>query len=294
MKNPLLASFSFILSAIPTSTLEFIYTTILKPKPLRVITDFILSFLIKEKAEILEGLVALNKKDPAISGAITLGVYEKNESRFFREKVKEGMVVIDIGANVGYYTVMFAKLVGPFGRVISFEPGPENFYFLKKTIKINKFNNVEPYDFALSNKTGRGKLFLCESNKGDHRIYNPDNTRESIDISITTLDNFLAEKKVENVDLIKMDIQGAEGMALNGMKDTLTQNKKISLIIEFWPQGLLKSGTEPISLLNEIRGLGFKIFKIRENPIKPYFISDFDLLIKEHPGRKYANLYCEK
>jgi len=294
MKNPLFASLKFILNVIPAKALEFIYTTILKPKLFRVITNFFLSFLIKEKTEIPEGFVALNKKDHAISGAMTLGVYEKNESRFLREKIKEEMIVIDIGANVGYYTVIFAKLVGLYGRVISFEPEPENFYFLKKTIELNKFNNIELYDFAISNKIGKGKLFLCENNKGDHRIYNPDNTRKSIDISITTLDSFLEEKKINNVDLIKMDIQGAEGLALNGMKNTLTQNKKISLMIEFWPQGLLKSGTEPISLLNELKRFGFKIFDIGEDPKKLSLVSDFEFLIKKHSGRKYANLYCEK
>lgn len=81
MKNPLFTSLKFILNVIPANTLEFIYTTILKPKPFRAITNFFISFLIKEKIEIPEGFVALNKKDHAISGAMTLGVYEKNESR---------------------------------------------------------------------------------------------------------------------------------------------------------------------------------------------------------------------
>lgn len=293
IKNAVHAPIKMIMSAIPARVLAFTYTVILKAKPLKALANFCISFLIEEKTEIPEGFIALNKKDPVVSGSVALGVYEKSESALFRKKVKNGMVVIDVGANIGYFTVISAQLVGPFGRVISFEPEPENFSFLKETVALNKFSNIEIYDLALSDKVGKGTLFLSKTNKGDHRMFDPGNASESIDISMTTLDDFLMQKGIQKVDFIKMDIQGAEALALDGMKNTMAHNKRISLIIEFCPHDLLMSKTEPLSLLNKLKGLGFKIFEIKEG-LRLNLVSDFNSLIKRHSGTKYTNLYCKR
>jgi len=285
-----------MLEIIPRTIRSYIYTVILKPRLLKTAANFFISLFIKEQHKIPEGLIALNKKDFIVSGALALGFYEKMEAEFIKTKIKPGLVVIDIGANVGFYTVILARLVGPKGQVISFEPEPENFSFLEKTIKINDFKNVLAYQLAVTDKSGTGKLFLSADNKGDHRLYDPGNfkSQSRIDIPLTTLDDFLTEKDFNRVDLVKMDIQGAEGLVLKGMKNTLRKNKNIKLFLEFWPLGLLKSGANPRLLLKELEELGFKIFKIRENSIGADSVSDYSLLINKCSGEKYANLFCER
>jgi len=103
--------------------------------------------------------------------------------------------------------------------VIAFEPDPENFAYLEKTVALNKLTNVTCYQLAIADSVGAGQLFLSpENNKGDQRIYASPEKRESIGIQLTTLDAFIKEHNVPKVDFIKMDIQGAEGLALAGMK----------------------------------------------------------------------------
>lgn len=101
-----------IVGMVPSRALMFTYTVILKPKPLKSLANFLITLLIPKNVRIPEGFIAVNKKDSVVSGAITLGVYEESESLLFREKVTEGMTVIDVGANIGYFTLIAAMRVG--------------------------------------------------------------------------------------------------------------------------------------------------------------------------------------
>jgi len=145
------------------------------------------------------------------------GVYEKHETELFSGVVKEGMTVVDLGANIGYYTLLAAKLVGEKGKVFAFEPEPHNFALLVKNIKANGYDNVVPVQKAVSNRSGTTRLFLHQEDAGRHKIYDSHDSRDSIEVDVITLDS-LGEDNQYPIDLIKMDIEGAEMAALVGVE----------------------------------------------------------------------------
>jgi len=204
-------------------------------------------------------------------------------------------VIADIGANIGYYTAIAAEATGPEGLVLAFEPEPENFKFLKKTVVLNGFKNVECCEMGIADFEGRGKLYLStEGNMGDHRIYLSPEKRPGIDIELTTLDNFLKKRGIAKLDVIKMDIQGAEGLAIRGMKETLKNSEKLKIFTEFWPTGIERTGLKPADFLYALARANFKIYNINRKNGALESISDFESFAKKFGGREFANLYCEK
>ena len=144
---------------------------------------------------------------------------------------------MDIGANIGYYTLIFARLVGETGRVFAFEPDPANFALLKKNIETNGYHNVVLEQKAVSSTTGSLKLYISEDSAGDHKIYDSGEARQFIEIEAVSLDDYFSHKDGA-VDCIKMDIQGAEWAALQGMSTLLSDTINMKLFMEYWPDGL--------------------------------------------------------
>lgn len=294
MKHFLRHILTFVTKLLPSGAPEFIYTVLAKPKSLRRLVNACLTFIIPDRLTLPEGALALDKKDPIVSGAITLGVYEWFETRVFRKTLKPGMVVVDVGAHIGYYTLIAARRVAPGGKVFAFEPEAENFALLERTLALNHFPHVACHDVALADVSGRGSLFLSPENSGDHRLYDPGDGRARQDVRLTTLDRFAREESLERVDLVKMDIQGAEGRALRGMCEVIAKSAGLTLFTEFWPEGLWSSGVDPRVFLASLRNLGFTIFEISERERRLLAVEDFDSFIRNYPDRHYTNLYCRK
>lgn len=213
---------------------------------------------------------------PLLDGAfLSAGYYEKDITELVRKELKKGDVFVDLGANIGYYTLLAAKLVGQVGKVYAFEPAPENFNMLMKNITANRYLNITAVQKAISDTTGTSNLFLSEYNKGDHRLYDPQeaviyeengkhnyddhsygNRRKSVSVGVVTLDGFLLSKH-STVDFMKIDIQGFEGKALYGAALILKRSPKLKLVMEFWPGGLRLAGTEPAELIEFLIDCGF-------------------------------------
>lgn len=182
--------------------------------------------------------------------SIDLSIKEISEplvTELVKNEIKKGDVVLDIGANIGYYTLIFAKLVGEEGKVYAFEPDPNTFALLKKNIEVNKYQNVILEQKAVSNKTGKIKLYLS-SYSVDNRTYDSGDDRKCIEIESIRLDDYFKNYD-KKISMIKMDIQGAENTAVEGMTTLLEKNEKLRVITEFWPIGLRRSGTEPEKFL---------------------------------------------
>ena len=190
--------------------------------------------------------------------------------------VKKGDIVLDIGDHIGYYTLIFSDCVGLEGKVFAFEPNPDNFTLLKKNVEINKYKNVVLIQKAVSNKAGRLKLYLSALNSGDNRIYDlGDGPRKSIEIEAVRLDDYFKDYDGK-IDFIKMDIQGAEGAAMEGMEILLEKNRNLKIITEFWPFGLKGFGIDPETYLQSFLIKGFKLYRINnlEKKIEPSSISE--------------------
>jgi FkbM family methyltransferase len=94
------------------------------------------------------------------------GGWDFEETKFLKKIIKKGDTVIDVGANIGYYTLLFSKLVGKEGKIYAYEPLPENFKLLKKNIFINKYKNIVLINRALSNKEKNAKLYIDQDDLG--------------------------------------------------------------------------------------------------------------------------------
>lgn len=224
-----------------------------------------------------------------------LGLLKRDKRRFLTEFVhkiiKKGDIVIDIGAFIGDYTLIFAKIVGEEGRVFAFEPDPENFSLLKKNIRVNNINNVIAIPMAVGNRTGKIRLYKCVRAGTQHKIFYFKNDRKYIEIDSISLDDYFQGD--QNIDLIKIDIEGVESAALNGMINILKTNLKLKLIIEFNPYALKESGFEVRDLLNPLTQLGCKFYNINEKKRK-LESSDMNKLISEYSLENglYTNLFC--
>src|ERR1700689_999285 len=106
---------------------EFVYTVMLRPKPLKAMANAVIRWCIPSRLKRHGAVILLNQQDAVVSGAITFGVYERAETAFFCAVCRPGMTFLDIGANIGYYAALASGRLGPHGRMIRLEPDPENF-----------------------------------------------------------------------------------------------------------------------------------------------------------------------
>lgn len=281
--------------------LSFIYKTVIKTLhghgigkfyPLRVTNAFLIPFFKSSFAEVQGHKMFLDPTDTL--NLSIYGVHEEFKTEFVKKEISKGDVVLDIGANIGYYTLIFAKLVGEEGKVFAFEPDPDNFALLKKNIEINGYRNVILIPKAVSNETGKTKLFLCEDNKGDHRIYDPHDGRKSIEVEVIRLDDYYKSYNGK-IDFIKMDIQGAEGGAIQGMSLLLQKNKGLKIMTEFWPSGLKGFGIRPEQYVKLLVEHGFRLYQIDEQKKKIEPVNITELLEAYTPEKEnFTDLLCVK
>ena len=241
----------------------------------------------------------LNPEDRVITETMrSSGIWEPNETHWFVKSMRPGDVVVDAGANVGYYTILASKLVGPTGRVYAFEPDPTAFALLERNVRLNGAGNVVAEQKALSNANTTLELFIAGDNKGDDRIYQPEGeNRPSIKVPAVRLDDYL-RGKVEHVDFVKMDTQGAEGVIIEGMEETLRANPQLAMIVEYWPSGLAGLGSDPAALVKRLRTADFRFWDLGGYAGGPSKMTELDdaTLLAQHTveNRSFTNLFCVK
>lgn len=283
VRKVILAVYSKVVSSRLGRSLETFYTV-------KVISAFLVSHFRSTFVEVQGHKMFLDPKDSL--GLSIHGAYEPFATSLVKKVVKEGDVVLDIGANIGYYTLILAKLVGQRGKVFAFEPGPLNFALLKKNIEINGYKNVILEQKAVSDRSEMTRLYLSADNPADHRIYDSHDNRRFIQISAVRLDDYFKDY-FGKIDFIKMDIQGAEGLAIKGMANLLRRNANVKVLTEFWPFGLTRCGLEPNEYLSMLLSLRFKLYEVseQERKIKPVVVSRL-LHMYTPDKRNYTNLLC--
>lgn len=268
---------------------EFVYAVVLRPKPLKKAANAFIRRIVPERLTRHGAVIVLNPGDPVISGALTLGVYEKPETNLLRGLFRSGMIFVDIGANIGYYTALAMGPLGPQGRIVAIEPDTENFGYLQRTVAANSGSSVTCIQKAVADRTGSLELYVSRDNRGDNRLYANDLCDSSYSVEVSTLDALLQDCGIRNVDLIKMDVQGFEWHILRGMYETIHRSPNLAILSEFWPFGLESAGAGPLEFLRELEQADFELHELtgRGQLVK---VTDHRELISRYPGRKYTNI----
>jgi FkbM family methyltransferase len=219
------------------------------------------------------------------------GGWEPFETQVVAKAVNRGDVVLDLGANIGYYTLLFSRLVGEGGKVFAFEPDPDNWALLEKNVAANRCRNVTLVRKAVSDRTGKTRLYLARDNKGDHRIYNSGDGRHSIEIEAIRLDEYFQGYQGA-INLVKMDIQGSEIGALRGMGQLLEKHRDLMILSEFWPVGLRRFGTDPRLFLTALREWGFQLYDVNEVKQR-IWPTEVEWLVRDNQSEdEFTNLLC--
>jgi FkbM family methyltransferase len=207
-----------------------------------------------------------SNNDKHISARISRkGAWEPFLSEILLQHLAKGSSLIDVGANIGWYTALGGIRVGPEGHVLAFEPDLVNGALLKHNVQLNNLENVSVFDCGLSSNKGVANLLKSMDNLGDHRLV-PDASSESVEIKIETLDSILDRRPhlLKAIKVLKVDVQGAEYAVFLGARKTLNSpDVDMAIFVEFSPNLLrIHDRDEPDKLIELLEGLGRNMYII--------------------------------
>jgi FkbM family methyltransferase len=168
---------------------------------------------------------------PAERMGYLLGTDEPHLQKAIRQYVSKGDTVYDIGANLGYVSLSLAKRVGPQGRVIAFEPLPQNIAAFKSNIEINALKNVQLIEFAASDRTGEATIRLAENSSTASLEWHRDNpSATELSIRTVVIDDLVETRDLPSPKFVKVDVEGAEASVLLGMSRTLATARSVLFV----------------------------------------------------------------
>lgn len=205
----------------------------------------------------------LDLSDEGISRELYLtGVHEPDSTPQFRDEIKPGMVLLEIGANIGYYTLIALKRLGPNGSILALEPSPVNLHALSENLRLNDADGrVKVIPHAAGSKPGVLPFYMMpRRNQSTFIMSDEYNVPETvIDVELLTIDDLLKEESVK-VDYFRMDVEGYEAEVVEGMVETLTRDDgPFGAFIEIHPSVLKKSGSSGSSFVARMEELGYQI-----------------------------------
>lgn len=204
--------------------------------------------------------------------------------------VREGDTAVDIGANIGYFSALLARAVGPAGVVHAIEPEPGNHALLAHNMHLNGFRHVRLHALALGAQEGVAELHTSVSNNGMHRLYNSVCcSGPAVQVPVQRLDDLLAD--LPAVDFIKIDIEGYELQALQGAQALLRRSQNVKVVSEYCPSAMLEAGAEPSALWASLGGLGLVAHDLAGVPVDMEQVLD-DARRCEAFGRKRFVAAC--
>ena len=238
---------------------------------------------------------------------------ETFETNVFASLLKPGMSMLDLGGNIGFYTMLTRSIVGPAGRVVTFEPYKRSADLIRLSIQANGYTNVDVVQAAVSDHDGKGSLYLSPDNWTEHSLLDLEHSKPAEDgytaeVAFVRVDSALERLGHDfKVDIVKMDIEGGEWKAIKGMTKVIEQNPHITIMTEFWPQGFTRAGTTGRQYLEYLAGFGFKFqnMNMDTQKVEPMTIDEIDALIEESKKRQfndaimsvwgwYTNLLCTR
>lgn len=173
------------------------------------------------RANYAGGKIYLNLKESGLMRMRFLNLYELAKMEIFKRCLSPGMKVADVGSNRGYFALLAAKYVGSTGRVWAFEPDPDNFRWLRESVRENSYDHLEIHRLALWNKNERLPLFRGRKSGWSSLKPGEESMDEATSVRARTLDDFVSDREIEGLDFMKIDVEGAEEEVLSGASRVL-------------------------------------------------------------------------
>ncbi len=222
------------------------------------------------------------KGDKVIGERISLRKYERFETYLFKKLSTKSGIAVDVGANIGYYSLILSKIVK---KVFAFEPEPLNLKLLRKNVNDNKISNIVVVPKAASDAKKKLSLGLSSDNFGDHQISVFDKKRKVVGVESISLDSFLPEK----VSILKIDTQGWEPKVVSGAREVIKRDKP-TIFMEFWPDGYKRSGLDYRKMIDFLEKVYGKIYLIDDQLSLVYPISKDSLVERCNNDKGYVDL----
>ncbi len=190
---------------------------------------------------------------------------EQESLELCKQLIKPGMIVIDIGAHIGYFTRILSTLVGQKGRVYAFEPCSENYPVLLHNLSPGKFSNVQAFQKAVAEKESTSTLYLSPGHS-NHSLFsgyteNPANEH----VETISIDYFVKKTGIKKVDFIKIDVEGSELSVIKGMRELISKFPNMHILLEYNFNALRAGNYDPSDLPTELVRLGFRISRVMED-----------------------------
>ena len=210
-----------------------------------------------------------NLSDPrtAVACLVAIGEYEPIETKILQILTRDSRSVLDVGANVGYYTVELSRHLAPHGKLLSFEPVENSYLQLEKNIEVNEIRNlVQTFQLGLSDSDKEIDIFLPQvsgSSAASLKNLHPEEDYKTERIKITTLDQVYGTLEIEHCDLVKIDVEGGELQVIQGGMETITKFKPIIFaeLLRKWSAAFSYSPNHVLAIL---QNLGYRCWGVSE------------------------------
>jgi FkbM family methyltransferase len=197
------------------------------------------------------------------------GCYEPQETAILRTLLAPGMTFVDVGANWGYHTLLAAHLVGPTGRVLSLEPDPRSFAALQDNVEVNALRQVKALRVAAADTVGEVSLAGYQERDGNYgvsKIIMGDQLSGTFAVESRPLDLVLQDEGIGQVEVLKMDIEGGEDLALRGLERSLKHHQIQRILLEVHPELLAERGRKTGEVLELLTRHGYQGWRIDHSP----------------------------
>ncbi len=212
--------------------------------------------------------------------------WEANETWLFERVLRPGDALVDVGANVGYFSLLGARLVGPTGRVLAVEPSPPTVTRLRENVALNRYDTVTIADCAASDCDGTVEITECiDRNSGMNTMRPSAGARRRWTVPALRLDSLIPADWP--VRLIKLDIEGAEALALRGLSGLLARPDAPDVLSEIWHEFIRAVSGDPLEPMRLMLHHGYRAYQLGDRSLTPYTMADFERALD-------ANLFFTK
>ncbi len=226
-------------------------------------------------------------KDWAVAPSLAFShTWEPHETAVVVKHLRRGMTVVDIGAHIGYYSLLMSRLIGDSGRVHSFEPSTSTRALLNQNVRINNAGNVTVYPYAITDHNHLARMYTDRASPASNSLWGKPRA-DSFIVEAHTLDTILGDLKI---DFIKMDIEGGEAKALRGMARIINNSPKLMMLTEIYPCGLVRAGSSLEGYVEQLLRY-FALFEVTSGGLVP---TDLSKIKHSTKVAGVVNLLCIK